>query len=119
MPDYIWEYNWNGTGLLGHHYVVRQSFAKCKESGQCEGTYTLAQQAAMVMHSVGLISVTGAAFVWQAWLPPGSVLLIISRPGDVAGVNFECRDLVQTWHENIAIHAGHSNTHWRLCGGEQ
>merc|ERR1712139_280284 len=44
-------------------------------------------------------------------------IFIISVPGHFA--HWTCKYLPETFHENPALHAGHTALHWHLCGGRK
>eukprot|EP00747_Dinoflagellata_sp_TGD_P171673 gnl/TRDRNA2_/TRDRNA2_206284_c0_seq1.p1 gnl/TRDRNA2_/TRDRNA2_206284_c0~~gnl/TRDRNA2_/TRDRNA2_206284_c0_seq1.p1 ORF type:complete len:292 (-),score=20.55 gnl/TRDRNA2_/TRDRNA2_206284_c0_seq1:250-1020(-) len=76
----------------------------------------LLTQVRMVSASRGLISIEGAAFTQQFFLPPMSAVYIMSTPVRIDPFRRECWDWPETWHEMTGLHLGHTVFHWRFCG---
>lgn len=99
LPVQLWNFSWDSlTGAS----IQREHMAKLK----------LAEQIKLVLKSDGIFSAMGAGFVHQVFLPTYSVLLEFGIPSEDQST---CAQTPEMWHDNVALHLGHTMVSWRIC----
>lgn len=101
LPEQLWNLPWEKiAGVV----IQREKMAKL----------SLALQIQRVLKSDGIASAEGAGFVHQVFLPTYSALLEFGV--DTPDNPNNCAQTPEMWHDNVALHLGHTMVSWKICG---